>query len=263
MPTQTITLTTDFGTVDGYVGALKGVLATLAPSARLVDLSHDLGAGDIRATANLLRRAIPYFPAHTVHLVVVDPEVGSKRAILGIEHPRGKLVGPDNGCLDPFFDAGVAVELEREDLYLDAPGETFHGRDRMAPAAAALATDYKVEDLGRSARQPVRLQPLPLERRDDRVLGSIEHIDRFGNVITNIPWSWIEELPPKACAWIAERPVCRRVGHYAQLPGGRPGFLCGSEGTLELAFNQASLADAWRLAVGEPVRVQAGGKPKD
>lgn len=261
MQAPTITLTTDFGTADGYIAAVKGVLLSRAPEAQIIDLSHEIPAGDIRAAAGLLRRAVPYFPTRCVHLVVVDPGVGGDREILAVDHTLGRFVGPDNGVLDAFLDTAEVVEIARPDLYLEARGSTFHGRDRMAPVAAALAGGTAVDDLGAEAGSPVRLEPLPLERSDTTVHGSVEHIDRFGNVITNIPWRWVEALPPKACTWIGDRPVCRRVTHYAELPEDKPGFLCGSEGTLELARNRASLATAWDLQVGTPVTVSVGGRP--
>ncbi len=106
------------------------------------------------------------------------------------------------------------------------------------------------------------LDPVRLARSDTWIEGTVMHIDRFGNATTNIPDSWLNTLPSKICTWVDDRPICRRVDHYQELPDGRPGFLRGSRGTLELALNGASLAERWQLSLGAVVRVQAGGRPQ-
>ena len=258
-----ITLTTDFGTVDGYVAAIKGVLLSRLPSATIVDFSHELPPGDIGAGAELLRRTARFYPGDAVHVVVVDRGVGSERRILAVDHEAGRFVGPDNGVLEHFLTASTVVSIDRPDLYLRGPGETFHGRDRMAPVAAAWVGGVEPTQLGQVCADPVRLPPLHLERSPDRVEGSVVHLDRFGNAVTNIPWKWLDAMPEKICAWIGDQAVCRRVTHYAQLPDDRPGFLCGSDGCLELAMNQHSLAAAWGLQRGTKVVLRTGGREPD
>ncbi len=130
----------------------------------------------------------------------------------------------------------------------------------MAPVAATWINGCDFEQLGAVCTQPVRLAPMQLERGTDRIEGRVVHVDRFGNAITNIPWEWVNTMPAKLCVWVGERAICRRVTHYAQLPEDRPGFLCGSEGYLELALHQRSLADAWGLERGTRVVMRTGGR---
>src|SRR3954471_22688326 len=134
-----LTLLTDFGTADYYVAAVKGTILRLAPGTALVDVGHEVPPGDVEAAAFLLGAAAPSFPDGTVHLAVVDPGVGSDRRILAVRSPAALFVAPDNGLLTPVLEAAVAVHsVERGDLFLSGPGQTFHGRDRFAPVAAWL-----------------------------------------------------------------------------------------------------------------------------
>lgn len=164
---RTITLLTDFGTGDYYVGAIKGTLLRLAPEARIVDLSHDLPPGDVEAAAFVLAAAAPAFPAGTVHLAVVDPGVGSARHRLVLSAHGQRFVAPDNGLLTHLLAAGTVHAVARDDLDLPAPGATFHGRDRFAPVAAALAGGLDRSgwfDSSRAANGP----PCPAARRSGR-----------------------------------------------------------------------------------------------
>ncbi len=134
-----LTLLTDFGTEDYYVAAVKGTILRLAPGTELVDISHQVPAGDLETAAFLLAAAAPAFPPGTVHLAVVDPGVGSDRRILSVRAPGAWFVAPDNGLLTPVLDGAVSIRsVEKSDLFLSAPGHTFHGRDRFAPVAAWL-----------------------------------------------------------------------------------------------------------------------------
>ena len=261
-----VTLTTDFGASDEYVGAMKGVLLSSLADLQIVDITHNIPPGDTQQASYLLEGMVPNFPAEAVHLVVVDPGVGSPREILAVEHPLGLFVAPDNGVLTPYIDSGSTVSVERPDLYQGTTGETFHGRDRMAPVAAALASGTALADLGPETVAPTRHQPLLLKRSETRIEGCVIHIDHFGNAITNIPWSWVQELSGKVCTWLGEQPVCRQVTHYQQLTNGHPGFLQGSRGTIELALNCQSMAETYKLKRGDSVRVQSQlppvGQPK-
>jgi hypothetical protein len=248
-----ITLLTDFGTRDYYVGAVRGVLSTLAPAATLVDLSHEIPPGDVDHASFVLAAAAREFPPGTVHLAVVDPGVGSKRRILAASADGQLYVAPDNGLLTPLLAGARLWSVERPELFRNAPGHTFHGRDRMAPVAAFLARGEAIAHLGPEVGDPVRRQRAAPRRGPRELVGHIVHIDRFGNLITDLPNAWFRdegfrvELGPL----VAER----WVTHYAELAPGEVGLLGGSSGTLELSLRSDSLAERCGRAPGDPVKV--------
>jgi S-adenosylmethionine hydrolase len=271
-----ITLTTDFGTADWFVGAMKGVLAARAPQARVVDLTHGVPPGDIRAAAFALRSGCAWFPPRTVHVVVVDPGVGSARAGLAVRTARYDFVGPDNGVLS------WALERERvrsvrairnENLLLQPVSATFHGRDVFAPAAAHLAAGGAFSQLGPSLARYARL-PWP-EIRPTRSgwVGEVVHVDRFGNAITNLP---APAAGTSGAAWAVRWEgggSCRLEACYAAVGSGEPVGVAGSTGFVEIAVNGGRACDRLGLRVGvvvelAPVRrggysphsVSAGGK---
>ncbi len=185
-----VTLTTDFGTQDAFVGTMKGVILARCPDVQLVDLTHEIPPQAIRTGALRLASAAPYFPAGTVHFAVVDPGVGGLRRPIAIEARNQRFVGPDNGVLSlavSASDAGWrAVELRSPEHRLEPVSNTFHGRDIFAPAAAHLASGGALEDLGPAVSSIVQLAlPLP-KRRGSVVRGAVLDIDRFGNLITNV-----------------------------------------------------------------------------
>ncbi len=290
---RTLTLLTDFGGTDYYVGAVKGTILRLAGTVdHLVDLCHDLPAGDVEGAADLLAAAAPTFPAGTVHLAVVDPGVGSARRILAVRAGGHRFVAPDNGLLTPWLapppspspsarpeDASVPGSLEirsvvREDLFLAAPGATFHGRDRFAPVAAALLRGEPLEEMGPVIDDPVLLER-PRPTRDPRppasgggavVRGRVVRIDRFGNLITDVPAAWVgrsEALrgPRGPRVEVGDRATERWIAHYAELPDGEAGALVGSLGTVELSLRSRSLAAAWSVERGAPVRITLPSSP--
>ena len=257
-----VTLLTDFGHGDYYVGALKGTLLRLAPRAVLVDLSHEVAAGDVEGAADLLAGAAPTFATGTVHLAVVDPGVGSARRMLVLEAGGHLFVAPDNGLLTPFLDGGQAWSVTRGDLFLRGPGATFHGRDRFAPIAAALVRGDHPAALGEPVSDAVRLA-LPIPRREQTAGGMTLHgrvarVDRYGNLVTDLPAEWLDGAASGAVsAEVGERRAERLVTHYAELVPGEPGLMVGSRGTLELALRDASLAEAWGVSRGAAVRIEA------
>lgn len=287
---STVTLLTDFGTSDYYVGAVKGVLLRLAPDSRLVDVTHGVPAGNVAAAAWLLAAAAQWFPAGCVHLAVVDPGVGSERRILALRAGAAWLVAPDNGLLTPFLDGAPAcwpqegteagLELrcvERRDLFLDCSpdgcggegrpttGSTFHGRDRFAPVAAYLARGEDFAALGPRITDPVRLAAdapsaegaAPVPGAAGAVLrGHVAHVDHFGNLVTNVPAAWVGEAPCRV--EVEGRHTELRVSCYAELPDDRPGVLTGSLGTLEVSVNGDSLAQRWDVGRGARVTVRVG-----
>lgn len=250
------TLLTDFGLADYYVGAVKGALLRLAPRSTLVDLTHEIPPGDLRRAGFVLAAALPSFPAATVHLAVVDPGVGSARRIVAGRFREHLLVAPDNGLLSPLLPEARLVEVIRPDLFERGPGETFHGRDRFAPVAAALLRGTEPEELGRPLRDPVHL-PVPVPTRSATSLaGTIVHIDRFGNAITDIPTDWLGAS--RFIARVGTLELRARASHYAELESGEAAVLPGSTGTLELARRDAPLAPTGDLRVGAAVVLEIG-----
>ncbi len=249
-----VTLLTDFGWRDFYVAAIKGVVLAAAPGTTLVDIGHDVAPGDVEEAAFLLHAAAPVFPTGTVHLAVVDPGVGSARRLLAAARGGSFFVAPDNGLLSPILADAEVCAIERADLFRPAPGETFHGRDRLAPAAAWLARGEALAALGAAVSDPVRLA-LPLPRRAPGLLqGRIAHVDRFGNLVTDLPAAWLTGALLLARV-DGKHESRRRVGHYGNLAPREPGVLVGSLGTLELALRGASLAAAWSVGRGAQVEV--------
>lgn len=249
----TVTLLTDFGEQDYYVGAVKGTLLRLAPSTTLVDISHDVPPGDVAFGAFLLGAYATTFPSDTIHLAVVDPGVGGERAILAVRAGSQLFVAPDNGLLTPVLSEAKAYAVEGSGLFLDAPGSTFHGRDRLAPTAAALARGVKIDALGSPLSEPVLLAREEPQRSDDRLAGHVIHIDRFGNIVTDLPAEWLPEAP--STVEIGFHSTSVRISHYSELAFGQAGWLVGSLGTLEVSLNGASLADRWQVTRGEEVRM--------
>lgn len=239
-----ITLTTDFGTADGYVAEMKGVLLTIVPDAMIVDVTHEIPAQDVDYARLTVERMWRRFPAHTVHLVVVDPGVGSERAALAVESHERFLVGPDNGVLSPALtESGArAVELRIPD---DASA-TFHGRDVFAPVAALLARGDDIAKLGRPAASPVvRRTPQPARSADGGVEGEVVAIDRFGNAITNLH-------AEAGTVLLGSRAIAIRHT-YADVEVGEALALVGSGGAIEIAIRNNNAARALKLSRGDKV----------
>jgi S-adenosylmethionine hydrolase len=251
--TMLLTLLTDFGTADYYVGAVKGTVLRLAPGAAVVDVSHAVPPGDVETAAFLLAAAAPAFPDGTVHLAVVDPGVGSGRRILAARAGGALFVAPDNGLLTPFLDGAEIRAVERSGLFLPGPGQTFHGRDRFAPAAAWLLRGEALEGLGPAVADPVRLPASPPRREAGRIRGRVIHVDRYGNLVTDIPAAWLPAAPCRA--EVGSHATARRAGCYAEIPGEEAAMLPGSLGTVELSLNGGDLARRWGVARGAAVEV--------
>ena len=181
-----VTLLTDFGTLDGFAGAMKGVILTRAPDALVVDLTHDVPPQDVWAGAWALREACGMFPEGSIHVAVVDPGVGSPRRPILVEHQGRLFVGPDNGLLSLAARGGVARRLDRQDLFRAEISPTFHGRDIFASVAGHLAAGLAPTDCGSPVEEWLELElpsPVPVA---DGVQGRVLHVDRFGNLVSNI-----------------------------------------------------------------------------
>lgn len=252
--TPPITLLTDFGTADGYVGEVKGVLCTLAPFAPLVDISHDLSAQDVEGARLAVARYWRRFPLGTVHLVIVDPGVGTSRAALAVASEGRFLVGPDNGVLSPSLFALDAQVVRLPEPPAAAP--TFHGRDVFAPVAAQLARGAPLEAVGDPYLDPVRRRtPPPMRRGDGSMEGEVLTFDRFGNAVTNlVPARPV--LPGATVATMGQ--VIPLVRTYGDVPPGAPLALVGSSGLVELAVRNGSAASRFGMARGQRVVLTVG-----
>lgn len=259
-PAVTVTLTTDFGPRDGYVAAMKGAMLCAAPAVRLVDVTHEIPAQDVMTAAFTLRQVVPHFPAGTVHLVVVDPTVGTARRAIAarfeIEGAPHVFVGPDNGLLPLLAGSEAAVEAVALPTAAGASA-TFHGRDVFGPAAARLAAGAELGDLG----APIdTLTPLhwPLPRVDEQgVFGMVLHVDHFGNCVTNITRDDVEgQRDGRDFKCFAGSTVFRNhVRTYAEVGAGDPLTLFGSAGLLEIAVNRGHASELLSVERGDTVHL--------
>jgi S-adenosylmethionine hydrolase len=261
MSDSLITLTTDFGQASPYVGALKGVILGVNPCVRILDLTHDIPAQDVRAAAFFLVSAIPYFPAGPIHVVVVDPGVGTDRALLYVEAAQHRLLAPDNGCwteLARHLDAPPRVIRLSEPGYWRQPlSATFHGRDVMAPVAAWLSLNLDPDRLGPRITDWVELRTPAPELKPDYLKGEVISVDGFGNLITNIPGQALAGLPTsKLYVSVGNHHVSQVVRAYGDAPPGTLIALVSSGGTLEVAVTQGNAARQLGVGVGERVEVR-------
>lgn len=249
-----VTLTTDFGAGSSYVAAMKGVLLGLNPAVRLVDLGHAIPPQDVRHAAHFLASAVPCFPPGVLHVVVVDPGVGSDRAILYVELAGQRLLVPDNGCWTLLPGTPARVLRLAEPRYWRQPvSATFHGRDIFAPVAGHLSRGLDPAALGPPVADWVRLA-LPAPTVDaDGLSGEVAVVDSFGNLISNVPVALLGDRPARVT--IAGWPVPQRVRTYAEAAPGSLVALISSSGMLEIAVVQGSAARQLGLGVGAPVRV--------
>ena len=252
-----ITLTTDFGTGDWFVGTMKGVIAGIAPQCTVVDLTHELTPGDIRGGAFALAASHRFFPKGTIHVAIVDPGVGSPRRAIAVQTARSVFVGPDNGVLS----WALAKEklraihaLENEAYFLKPVSQTFHGRAIFAPVAAHLSCGVPIQKFGPTLRDFVRLVwPEP------RVLlsgieGEVVYIDRFGNAITKLEGRLLPR-PARATCEIhgRSRRLCTLRSFYQGVAPKTPVALVGSSGYLEIAVNGGSAEKVLGVRIGTRV----------
>ncbi len=260
-----ITLLSDFGQRDGYVGAMKGVLTTRCAAAHLIDLTHEIAPGDVAGGAWALGQAARWFPAGTVHLAVVDPGVGTSRRALACRLDHQFFVAPDNGLLMHLLARAHEVrvhEIVRDELWNSPVSDVFHGRDVFAPVAAWLAGGGELGAVGPRIDPAMLAGPAPEAPVTDAAgrHGRIVHEDRFGNLISNLPLE-----PGEAMGWRVEIdgreiPFART---YADVPAGALLALVGSEGCVELACNGQSAAALLGAGVGHVLvlRPVAGADP--
>ena len=249
-----VSLLTDFGLRDTYLGQMKAVFLAVAPGTSLVDLTHAVPPQDVQAGAFLLAQGVEAFPAGSVHLAVVDPGVGSARRAVAARAQRGDLfVGPDNGLLVPALDrlGGVdsAVELREPSFWrLAAPSRTFHGRDIFAPVAGHLANGVPLERLG-----PVVDLLRPFELATPRGLqGEVVYVDGYGNLVTNLAAT---TLPERYVVMLDQQPI-QPQPHYQAVEPGELLALVGSSGLLEISARDGSAAAKTGASRGSRIEVQ-------
>lgn len=254
-PTGLVTLLTDFGLRDPFVGIMKGVMLRAAPALTLVDLTHGIPAQDVAAAAFTLAHSFRWFADGAVHLCVVDPGVGSERAAVALRAEGHTFVGPDNGLFSPLLalDPGaVARRIEPSALGLTLNSRTFHGRDVFAPVAARLAADLcRFEELG-----PLHTMSQVTSRRPEESaaggVGNVVLIDHFGNLITDLPGSWLAAGSSRV--EIGKYSV-RLVGTYSEAQPGECVALVSSFDTLEIAQRDGNAAQTLGIGQGEVVRL--------
>ena len=246
----TLTFTTDFGTRDHYVGAMKGVVAQVAPKVRVFDITHEVPSFDIGEGAFAIAHAYSYYPVGTVHVVVVDPGVGSDRRPLAAAIDGHFFVAPDNGVLSQVLERADSAEVRTIDKRhgLCQISRTFHGRDLFAPTGAKLADGMPFEEAGERGEDPVRLPPVTVSGGAGRVL----HVDAFGNIVTSFG---IHDLPDGAALTIAGKTVRSRSETYASAPPGELFLIAGSSGYIEVSLSCGSAAAAIGTAVRAGDRV--------
>jgi len=258
-----VTLLTDFGERDYFVASMKGVILNINPQARIVDLSHQVGPQQVDEAAYLLKSCYRYFPEGTVHVVVVDPGVGSARRPLLVTSSRYYFVAPDNGVLTDVLQEEVSVEvreIENKQYRLDAEGATFDGRDLFAPAAAWLTRGQPPGSYGRLIRDYVRLPSQEPAWEGQALVGRIIYVDHFGNLISNVTPLHLKEVQGK----LRRSRVTIRVGgtviegltsHYAEGSPDAPQALINSNGQLEVFVKEGSAAEWLKLGRGERIEV--------
>jgi len=247
-PSGIITLTTDFGESDPYVAMMKGVILSINPDAKIIDITHQIPAGSIQEGGLIIKESYKYFPSGTVHVGVVDPGVGGKRRPITVLEDNHFFVGPDNGLFSPIIETQVhtnSIHLKEKKYWMNKISSTFHGRDIFAPVAAHLSLGVNPFLMGEKIDNPTPLAyPLPRENNSDLV-GEIIRVDHFGNLITNITR---EHLSP----FLASKGLIIKIGSlilkkisttYNDVPEGQPLALIGSSNLLEITVNMGKVTD--------------------
>jgi S-adenosylmethionine hydrolase len=263
-----VTLTTDFGLEDAYVGIVKGVVLTANPAVTIVDVTHNISPGDVDRAAYLLETAYGSFPHGSVHVAVVDPGVGSERRIIAVELNGHRFLAPDNGVLTGVLmegGAGHAVSVENTRYFLSPVSRTFHGRDIFAPVAAHLSKGLGLEDLGPSIDfgSLVRLdRGGPVSEAPHGIVGSVVAVDRFGNLITNIRKQDLSGIFGAADGSRLEIKVHGQTirglsSAYASVAPGEPLAILGSSGRVEISINGGNAGEVFGAGIGKEIRVDA------
>lgn len=251
-----VTLTTDFGTRDGFTAQMKGVILGICPEARIVDVTHDIEPFSILEGALVLNGIRKYFPPTAVHVGVIDPGVGSQRRGLAVRTSTGYYVGPDNGLFTFILKESAEVEvreIRNPEFTRPEPHPTFHGRDIFAPAAAHLSAGRMFEDVGPLVDNPITLTvPKPV-RSANGVEGEAIYIDRFGNVTTNVPADLLDRTVREIR--VAGTRIPKLSRYFAEVPHHEPVALINSFGLLEIAVNRGNASTELHIAAGDKIQI--------
>ncbi len=257
-----ITLTSDFGTKDTYVGVMKGVILSISPSSNVIDLTHEIPAQNVAVGAWQISKAYSYFPSETIHLVVVDPGVGSdRRAVISLINNH-TFVCPDNGLLSIISKEspmGNSVAIENDSYFLPHISNTFHGRDIFAPVAAYLAKGIPMSEFGPSVDNLHKINFSHINSDNSQIEGQIIWIDNFGNAVTNISQQSINQILPNLELQIsfANQKIFGLCSAYNQAKIGEAIAIIGSSEHLEISVNQGSAQQLYGLSIGDFVSVNA------
>lgn len=267
LPNGIITLTTDFGQTDSYVGAMKGVILGVAPQSRLIDITHDISPQHIHQAAYIVQCFFGYFPPGTIHLIVVDPDVGSARRAIVLATPDAFFVAPDNGVLTYVWQDACArwgqgacqvIELTERRFWLPQISSTFHGRDIFAPVAAHLSQGVPLALVGSPCADLTQANlDQPHYGRKGGLIGRIIHVDHFGNCITNITPQHLQQagLDERLVVEIIDQHITGLQRTYAAVPRGMLLAIIGSSNRLELAVRNGNAAQTLGVSIGDSVRV--------
>jgi len=260
-----ITLMTDFGIKDGTVGMMKGVIWGICPSAQISDLSHMIQAQNIREAAYIFARSVPYFPKGSIHVVVVDPGVGTHRRPMAAHIGDWFYVGPDNGTVTSLLERAEQggwqtefVELNRNEYWLKNISYTFHGRDIFSPVAAHLANGVSLSELGTRFNDPIRLQLPKPEETNNGWRGEVTHIDHFGNISTNIRVEHLGDAmqaKEKIVVRLNNTAINGMVNTFGERPVGEIISLIGSTGNLGIAVVNGNAAVKLGVKPGDEILV--------
>lgn len=257
MPEKIITLTTDFGLRDYYVGALKGAILSIVPDVRLIDISHDIPPQDIMAGSWVVQNITHLYPPHTVHLVVVDPGVGTDRKPVALKIDGHYFVGPDNGIFSLLTENQnfEAVHLTNPEFWRQHPSNTFHGRDIFAPVAAHLSSGINLNRLGEPLDELKTYRWASPIADKDGLQGWVIHIDTFGNLITNLSSSIINKVigKRKVKIYVGNTILTEMVHTYGSVVEGEPAAYIGSSGMLEVAINKGNAKEMLSVKKGAQI----------
>lgn len=258
-PEPLVTLTSDFGTGDGYAGAMKGVIRSVAPHVRLEDITHEIPAGDIRAGSWALRTAVPFFPRGTVHVAVIDPGVGTERNAIVLQADSQYFIGPDNGVFSWIIREANEVKawkLSDDSWHPEQVSHTFHGRDLFAHAAALMVQEGEVDRVCGEEILPCCCEWSTSFPVQEGANGEVLHIDRFGNVVTNFYLSEGEDALGFPIQLPSRKLNFEKLNKtYGEVGEGEPLLLVGSHGFLEIAVREGSAAKQFSIEVGDQVSV--------
>ncbi len=257
-----VTLTTDFGLHDEYVGILKGVLLSHCPQLQIVDITHSIHPQEFLAAAHSINNSYQYFPEGTIHVVIVDPGVGSSRSILALRADNHIFVAPNNGILTPFFTNRRCIEaysVEKQSLFLPSVSRTFHGRDIIAPVAARLAGGMQLNEVGPPVKQEdcLCIQLPRVEKSDGKIIGEVLAIDAFGNIQTSIAMEDMKSLhrPAKLVVTFGQHTIDGLSRFYSEKEPGTLMALLDSSNHLEIAVSKGNAATMTQARPGMPVTV--------